>query len=81
MSVENEVKQILIDTLQLKLKPEDLSSDTQLLGALPEFDSMAVVSLLTAIEEFYGFSVDDDEVEAEMFETLGSVVAFVNSKI
>ena len=56
-------------------------AETQLLGAVPEFDSMAVVSVITALEEHYGFIVDDDEVEASTFETVGSLADFVNKKL
>ena len=42
---------------------------------------MAVVSLLTVIEENYGIMIDDDEVSADNFETIGSLLQFVNSKV
>lgn len=57
-----------------------LNVSSHLLGAIPEFDSMAVVNLITALEERFGFTVDDDEVDASIFETVGSLVAFVEGK-
>ncbi len=42
---------------------------------------MAVVTVLTMIEEEFGFSIDDDEVSAESFETLGALCAFVEGKL
>ncbi len=79
MSVENDVIEVLADTLSL---PEgDLDESSAVLGAIPEFDSMAVVSVLTALEERYGFMVDDDEIDASIFETVGSLAEFVNSKV
>ena len=32
-------------------------------------------------EENYGVMIDDDEVSAENFETLGSLLKFVNTKV
>ena len=81
MSTLEEVKQILADTLQLAGGVESLDVDTALLGGIPEFDSMAVVSVITAIEEQYGFVVDDDEIDAEAFETVGALVSFVDGKL
>ena len=52
-------------------------SDTELFGALPEFDSMAVANLLTGIEERFEALIEDDDVEAEDFMTYGSLLAFV----
>ena len=50
---------------------------TELFGALPEFDSMAVAHLLTGIEERFDVVIEDDEVEAEDFGTYGRLLAFV----
>jgi acyl carrier protein len=47
---------------------------------IPEFDSMAVVSIIGMIEEEYGFVVDDDEMSADVFETLDSLATFVAAK-
>lgn len=80
VSIE-EVKAIVASVLQIGGRIDDLSLDTPLLGGLPEFDSMAVVSILTRVEEDYGVIIDDDEVTAENFETLGSLLDFVNSKV
>lgn len=72
---------ILTDVLQLGERGRELTESTHLLGSIPEFDSMAVVGVMTAIEEFYGIVIDDDEVSADIFETVGSLVTFVDSKI
>lgn len=80
MSVDDEVRNIVGDTLGLGERRAALTNSSALLGAIPEFDSMAVVSVLTAIEEYYGIEIDDDEVSAEIFETLGSLAEFVAEK-
>jgi acyl carrier protein len=76
-----EVKQLLDDTLELGDRVLEFDESTLLLGALPELDSMAVVTLVTAIEDQYGVMVEDDEINAETFETLGNLVAFVDQKL
>ena len=81
MSTLEQVRTLLDRTLGLGGRGEKLGAETQLLGSLPELDSMAVVSLITAIEEHYGIIVDDDEVDAEIFETLGTLSDFVDTKL
>jgi acyl carrier protein len=76
----NEVKQVLIDVLNLGQSGEALDATSPLLGSLPELDSMAVVSLIGALEERFGIEVDDDDISASTFETLGSLAAFVEQK-
>lgn len=81
MSTEQAVRNLLGQTLQLGPRAEQLDAASPLLGALPELDSMAVVSILTAVEEHFGFSVDDDEISADTFATLGTLTAFVEQKL
>lgn len=76
----DETRKIVADTLFLGPRGAELQADSPLLGALPELDSMAVVTLLAALEEHFGFMVDDDEISASTFETLGSLAAFVAGK-
>ena len=79
--VEQQVRTILRDTLQLGDRAGRLTAGSNLLGALPELDSMAVVTVITAIEDQFGFTVEDDEISAETFATFGSLVQFVESKV
>jgi len=75
------IKGILRDSLQLGGAADNLTMDSRLLGEIPEFDSMAVVTVLTMVEEEFDVEIDDDEVSADIFETVGTLVAFVQSKV
>ena len=74
-------KDILGDVLGLGDRKQALTADSALLGNIPELDSMAVVNVITALEEYFDFSVDDDEISAQTFETLGSLTRFVEQKL
>ena len=80
MSLEVELKQLIQESLQLD-DVESWESDTEILGAVPEFDSMAIVTVLTLVEDNFGVIIEDDEVSAEVFETLGSLTSFIESKV
>jgi acyl carrier protein len=56
-------------------------ADTGLFGALPEFDSMAVATLLTGLEERLDILIEDDDVEAEDFMSFGRLLAFAQRKV
>ena len=81
MNIQTDVKNMLARSLQLGARADTLTAESPLLGTLPELDSMAVVSILTALEDHFGFTVNDDEISAETFATLGSLVGFVESKL
>jgi acyl carrier protein len=76
-----EVKTILADALSLGERGKSLHSDSALLGSLPELDSMGVINIITALEEHFDIVVDDDEITADTFETLGSLATFVDQKL
>jgi len=77
MVAVEDVVRIVGDVLQLGERGTSMDAGTPLLGALPEFDSMAVVSIITAFEDEYGLVVDDDAISAEAFETIGTLHAFL----
>jgi acyl carrier protein len=76
-----EVRNILSDVLSLGERRSQLEEDSVLLGNIPELDSMAVVNVITALEDHFGITVDDDEISAQTFETLGSLTRFVEQKL
>lgn len=75
-----EVKDILASVLNLGERRNTLTADTALLGSLPELDSMAAVNLIAALEEHFGIAINDDEINAEVFMTIGSLASFVREK-
>ena len=76
----DEVRSVLIDTLELTQQPADLKPETPLFGALPELDSFGVVQLVAELEERFDITIDDDEFGAELFETVGTLTDFIDAK-
>lgn len=81
MNVEQEVLRVLDEVLSLDGRSAGFKRDTPLLGSIPELDSMAVVSLITAFEDRFGFVVDDDEIDGNTFATVGTLADFVGAKL
>ncbi|MDP2561297.1 phosphopantetheine-binding protein [Psychrobium sp. 1_MG-2023] len=75
----NEVIVLLKSCLQIS-DTSDWDGDTELLGAIAEFDSMAVVTVITQLEEDFGLIIDDDDINAEVFETVGTLTSFVQTR-
>ena len=81
MNVTQEVLRVLDETLSLNGRASTtFTRDTPLLGAIPELDSMAVVALITSLEDQFGLVVDDDDIDGATFATVGSLVDFVSAK-
>jgi acyl carrier protein len=81
VDTELEVIKTLRSVLSLDARVHPLDAGAPLLGSVAELDSMAVVSILTALEERFGIVVDDDEVDGRTFATVGSLTRFVESKL
>lgn len=81
MNVLEDVKRILINTLNLDSDKVRLDESTYLLGNIPELDSMAVINVISVLEEQFDIKIDDDEINAETFESVASLVALINMKI
>lgn len=79
--MEKKVISILDSVLTLKGRSAAFNRETPLLGALPELDSMAVLSVITAMEEHFGFEIYDDEIDGATFATVGALVDFVAAKL
>lgn len=81
LEIKQELLAILDEILSLNGRGAAFNEKTPLLGAIPELDSMAVVAVITTLEERFGFSIEDDEIDGATFATLGSLVDFVQSKV
>ncbi len=79
--VDRTLRAVLADVLGLEPgRVARFDAATPLFGALPEFDSMAVAELLTALEERLGILIEDHEVDADLLETFGSLRTFLKAK-
>ncbi|WP_246155981.1 phosphopantetheine-binding protein [Sphingorhabdus profundilacus] len=82
INTQETVRAILTDVLGLSARQvAAMDDDTELFGALPELDSMAVAGLLTEMEDRLDIMIDDGDVDGDIFATLGSLIAFASSKV
>lgn len=81
MDVRKQIAGILDEILSLNGRSAAFADATPLLGAIPELDSMAVVAIITEMEERLGIQVADDEIDGQAFETFGALCTFVSSKL
>lgn len=81
MDVQSEVLRVLDEVLSLGGRGLRFRLDTPLLGALPDLDSMAVVSVVTSLQDRLGVVFHDDDFDGETFHTVGTLVQLVNERI
>lgn len=76
-----EVTRVLDEVLSLGGRSAAYTRDTALLGAVPQLDSMAVVSLITTLEERFNIVIPDDEINGDTFASVGSLADYVAAKV
>ena len=79
--LEADLRRLLGEALQLGDDAQQLRADTPLLGHVPQLDSMGVLAVLTALEQQLGVPIHDDDIDASLFATFGSLTAFVRARI
>jgi acyl carrier protein len=78
-STFDEVRDLVAETLGITDRLDSLNASTALVGSLPELDSMGIAQLVAEIEDKFGFDIDFSDVTIDMFETLGTLAAFVDA--
>ena len=81
MNIAQEVLRVVDEVLSLNGRTADFTRNTPLLGAVPELDSMAVITLITTLEDQFGLVVDDDDIDGATFASVGSLTDFVSGKL
>jgi acyl carrier protein len=81
LNTQQEVLALIDETLSLNGRTASFTAATPLLGAIPELDSMAVVALITGMEERFGITAEDDEIDGSIFASVSSLVSFVETKL
>lgn len=80
-SVVEDVATCVGRALHIEDRARGFTAQTGLLGEQPEFDSMAVLAVITEIEEVFGFEIEEDEITADLFESVGALATFVEARL
>lgn len=75
-----EVRNVVTSLLGIEDRADSLQPATPLFGGIPELDSMAVLELISELETRFGIEVEEDEVTGDVFDTFGTLTAYVESK-
>ena len=78
MSLTDQILAVLDEVLSLNGRSATFGPETHLRGAVPELDSMAVVALISALEDRFAFVINEDEITSDTFSTVGALVDFVD---
>jgi acyl carrier protein len=79
MSVATEVERLVVEEIAVGRAIESVAHDEDLLAS-DILDSLGIMELVAFLEEKYGIKVSDSDLTPENFQTVDSIVAFVDRK-
>ena len=80
-AILEDVKGVVVVTLDIEDQADDLGPETGLYGNLPELNSLTVVKLIVALQKRFGIEIEINEIAGDIFDTLGRLASFVESKV
>ena len=81
INLTNQIKTILEETLFLNGKTKLWANDMNLLGNVPELDSMAVMNVVAGLEKYFDFFMEDDEINADVFTSINTLTDYIFQKL
>ena len=76
-----QVLDVVAESLSCTIDVRAMQAEDALLGALPELDSIGIVALITALENRFDVHFEDDDLDAEVFATVASLLAHINTRL
>jgi acyl carrier protein len=80
-AIFEDVKAVVVVTLEIEDQADELGPETGLYGDLPELDSLTVVKLIIALQKRFEIEIKINEIDSDTFDTLGRLAAFVDSNL
>ena len=83
VDVETQIQAILLRQLEedASAAAKDIPLDAPLLGRGVGLDSLDAISLAVAIEQEFDIEIDDDELDASLFDSIATLAEHVRAKL
>ncbi len=79
-SVEDALREMMVERLFLKIKPEEIDVNAKLMETYG-IDSVQVSELVVGTEAVFGITFDDDDFDPARFDTVAHIAELVRSKL
>ena len=80
-TIINQLKEILVNKLDVNLTYEDIDENASLYEDGLGLDSIAIVELIVLIEKEFAVSIEDEELNVDLFKSLNTLSGFIRQKI
>lgn len=81
MNIERDVKNIIIDVLNLELTPDEIPADVPFLQMGMQLDSLTGLRIVLSLEKQFNFTIQVGELTREVFSDVQHLAGFVRDKL
>lgn len=79
--ITNQLKEIIANKLDVNLAYDEINENVSLFEDGLGLDSIAIVDLIVSIENTFSISIEDEELNADLFKNLNILADFVRNKL
>ncbi|MEM7009124.1 MAG: phosphopantetheine-binding protein [Thermodesulfobacteriota bacterium] len=81
MKTEDRVKKVLIENALKGIDSDELTLDSELIEYGVGLDSVATLELVVALEQEFKVHLDEDELTADVFDTIKSISKHIEKNL
>lgn len=81
VTLVNQLKTIMAQELDVNLKVEEIDENASLFEDGLGLDSIAIVELISLVEQHFGFQFSDTELTPDSFSNLNVLADFISGKL
>jgi acyl carrier protein len=79
--IVNQLKDIIANKLDVNLALDEIDENVSLFEDGLGLDSIAIVDLIVSIENTFSLTIEDEELNADLFKNLITLAEFVQEKL
>jgi len=76
-AIEYRVKEVIVETLELGIDPEEIGTEDQLFGGGVGLNSMATIEIIVGIEKAFDLQIPDEDLRVELFDSVKTMAGYV----
>jgi acyl carrier protein len=80
-AIKNEIKKIIVEKLELNIKPGEIEDNEILFGGGLGLNSISSITLIVEIENFFKIEISDDDLTLDLFDSVEKLALYVSDKI
>lgn len=80
-SINSRIRKVLFEKMLSGLDPKEINDDTPLIELGVGVDSVATLDLLVALESEFKISIDEEDINRNLLESIDSMAEYISKRL